>query len=184
MVKIVNMMINAEELLAPLFTHPLSRRLGFAVTFVMILAVLLTIIHQITLWQADIRLAHLPAKPTHDVMKNPLSDAIAKLPDKHLFGQAGGAKQSAALPVTSLQLRLLGVIKKNPDKYSHAIISEAGSPGKIYQIGDTLSSGVTVYAVTENSVILENEGRFEKLPLQRTTLPFQGMPKPLLKKEE
>ena len=88
--------------------------------------------------------------------------------------------QSAILPVTSLQIRLIGVIKSTPDTFSRVIISESNQPGKIYSVGDSLpSSGVKIYAITAEGVILDNSGRLEKLPLQRTPLMFQGMPKSL-----
>jgi hypothetical protein len=56
---------------------------------------------------------------------------------------------------------------------SKAYISISGQPGKIYQIGDNLPYGVKVYDITPDTVILENDGHLEKLPLPREKLLFK-----------
>ena len=180
MVRIVNM--NLDELLSPLLANHWSRPAGLGAILVAGILFCATLIHDIIAWHSDYKLTQQQPTAVDTALKNQTLEKIINLPELHLYGQYGAANQST-IPVTSLQFHLLGIIKKTPDKYSRVIISEAGGPGKVYQIGDTLSSGVKVYAITENSIILENAGRFEKLPLTRSPLPFQGKPKSLLKKE-
>ena len=63
---------------------------------------------------------------------------------------------------------------------SKAYISIDGQPSKIYQVGESLPSGVKVYDITPNEVVLENDGNLEKLPLPREQLKF----KPKLEEHE
>lgn len=171
-----------DELLSPLLTTVWGRRAGLSLLVIMLILVLVTVIQTVVTWHSDDRLAHSYAKPKgHFLQENDqLSKLIIQLPEWHLFGKYGVVEQSAILPVTSLQIRLVGVIKSTPEKYSRVIISESNQPGKVYSVGDTLpSSGVKIYAITEEGVVLNNSGRLEKLPLQRTPLQFQGMPKSL-----
>ncbi len=97
--------------------------------------------------------------------------SLSDLSSTHLFGDASN------LPITSLQLRLLGVIKSDSDENSKVIISEANQPGKVYSKGKMLPSGVIVYDISNEGVILKNNGRFEKLPLARSPLLFQDAPR-------
>jgi general secretion pathway protein C len=171
-----------EELLSPLFSNPWGRRAGLFVMVLMALLTLATLIDMAFEWRSDIKLTQSVANPNEVKIDHAsqLQKQIAQIPEWHLFGKYGVA-ESAMLPVTSLQIRLLGVIKSSPEKLSRVIISESGQPGKIYEVGDTLpSTGVKVYSITVDGVVLDNSGRLEKLPLQRMQLQFQGMPKSLL----
>ncbi len=169
-----------DELLSPLLTTTWGRRAGLGVTIVMALFVFITFVGMIFSWKNDIQLTQ--TEPLHENRMeagDQLSKLIAQIPERHLFGKYG-VLESAFLPVTSLQIHLIGVIKATPEKFSRVIISESNQPGKIYQVGDRLpSSGVKIYAITQDGVILDNAGQYEKLPLSRTQLEFQGMPKPL-----
>ena len=99
---------------------------------------------------------------------------IASIPDEHLFGKA--FSKSGDVPITNLQLRVTGIVKVQDEEngsYSKAYISISGQPSKIYQVGDSLPYGVKVYAISHDTVILENGGRLEKLPLPREKLVFK-----------
>jgi type II secretory pathway component PulC len=167
-----------EEIVAPLLVTEWGRRAGLGVAVCMIGFILITSVSMMLTWRSDFLLSRISAAMTvsHDTSSENITKWIAQIPDWHLFGKAG----AAGLPVTSLQLHLVGVIKASPEKFSRVIISEGDQPGKVYQIGDTLSSGVKVYGITDNGVVLENGGNLETLPLQRPGLNFEGMPKPLL----
>ncbi len=168
-----------DELISPLLTAPWSRRAGLCVLGIMLLFILITLIHLILTWRSDLKLTQAVTLRYSSTSSDQLSQLISQIPEWHLFGKYG-VTDSAILPVTSLQIRLVGVIKATPEKFSRVMISEANQPAKVYLVGDTLpSSGVTVYAITVEGVVLNNSGRLEKLPLQRTPLLFQGMPKPL-----
>lgn len=171
-----------DELLSPLLTTTWGRRMGQGLFILMVVLTFITFIQSLMTVRSDLKLAASHKKTNEDFLlaNDRLTRLISQLPQWHLFGKYGVVEQSAILPVTSLQIRLVGVIKSTPEKYSRVIISEANQPGKIYKVGDTLpSSGVRIDAITPEGVVLNNSGRLEKLPLQRTPLQFQGMPKSL-----
>lgn len=171
-----------DELLSPLLTTEWGRRAGMLLSILMSILVLLTFIHAVYTVVSDSRLTRVHSHSSDKTLEanEQLDRLIAKLPEQHLFGQYGVVARSAILPVTSLQIHLIGVIKSTPETFSRVIISEENRPGQIYGTGDVLpSSGVRIYAITPEGVVLDNGGRLEKLPLARPPLIFQGMPKPL-----
>ncbi len=168
-----------DELLSPLFTTTWGRRAGWGVLIIMVVLIFIAFIQALFTWYGDIALMQSHSNQNKNTAQenDQLAKQIAQIPEWHLFGKQG---ESTILPVTSLQIHLVGVIKATPEQFSRVIISESNQPGKIYGIGDTLpSSGVKIYAITSEGVVLDNGGRLEKLPLQRTPLIFQGMPKSL-----
>jgi type II secretory pathway component PulC len=168
-----------DEIISPLFTTVWGRRLGWALLIILLLALVVIFITTIMDWYGDFFGTHRkPINTSQAFSSDEAMKAISRVPDEHVFGKLG--EQNANLPITSLQLHLVGVIKAVPEKFSRVIISEGGKPSKVYQVGDVLSSGVRVQEVTNDGVVLENGGRLEKLPLQRINLQFQGMPKSLL----
>lgn len=96
------------------------------------------------------------------------SPYINALPSWHLFGIADG--NAAALPKTRLSLSLEGVLLSQDPGHSTAIIAVGGGAGKVYKIGDKLPGGAVLSAVSKASVVLENMGRMESLPLVRSEL--------------
>lgn len=125
-------------------------------------------------WYQDWKIAHqlIIEKPSLK-MTDESATIINALPKAHLFGQAFSKGQ---VPTSNLQLRVTGIVKANQEGagiFSKAYISIAGQPSKIYQIGDDLPYGVKVYDITSNMVILQNDGRLEKLPLPREPLEFK-----------
>ena len=165
-----------DELLTPLFSTRWGHQLGLACLIALSVLFLFLVGSAPFTWWSDIKLAKapLPSRTVH--VPDDTRLLIAQVPVWHLFGNS---LDQSAVPITSLQLRLMGIIKAVPEKFSRVIISEGGQPGKVYRMGDSID-GVKVYSITQDGVILENAGRFEKLPLQRQPLEFQGMPKPLL----
>ncbi len=167
-----------EDIMAPLLSTEQGRRGGLAAIAIFSLFLLITLVEIPITWHRDYLLAQTAVTTK---MAQPASDQtialIMQLPDQHLFGASG---QAADLPITSLQLHLVGIVKADTESASRVIISEAGQPGKVYQIGDSLTSGVHIKAITADGVILENGGHMEKLPLSRPPLTFQGMPKNIL----
>lgn len=133
----------------------------------------LTLGYSVWQWQSDWRLAHQEiAAPAASGGHDQTGAMIAEIPNEHLFGQ--GMTRLGEAPVTNLQLRVTGIVKMENDSHaSKAYISFASGPSKIYQAGDSLPYGVKVYAITEDAVILENDGRIEKLPLPREQLRFK-----------
>lgn len=174
-----------EDTITPLFSTQWGRRAGWAALVVMSLIVVITLIKMSLSWHADVALTRgqVDTSSNTSVYSDQSAELIAQIPGWHLFGNVTAVEQTASLPITSLQLRLIGVVHVIPENLSRVIISEAGQAGKVYQTGDNLPAGVRVNAITQDGVILENSGRLEKLPLQRQQLSFQGMPKKLLREE-
>ncbi len=166
-----------EEWITPLLTTRWGHRTGIAVLATLSLFFSILFIQMIWQWHADWQLDAAPLKQQQVSTTNQLADLINDIPAWHLYGQYGLLAKSAILPVTSLQIKLIGVIKATPNSQSRVIISEENGMGKVYKIGDVLpTSGVRVYAITDEGVILDNSGRLETLPLQRKPLQFQGKP--------
>lgn len=172
-----------DGVFSPLLTTEAGKRLGWVCLILMGLLTVITFVSTPFYWYKDVQLANGPTGISPPTIERAEGDVLSKkLPDWHLFG-LGAEQQTSIMPITSLQLHLVGVIKAAQDSQSQVIISEANQPGKMYQVGDRLGSGVKIYAITNDGVILQNGERLEKLPLQRSALMFQGMPKKLLPEE-
>lgn len=165
-----------HEITTPLFTTLWGRRAAWIVLVCFAVLCFYIGYDNVMTWREDI--AAVRGKPMVVAQSPTESTKMPAISEYHLFG--GAPEQSAILPITSLQLRLVGVIQAEPERFSRVIISQEGRPGVVYQVGDVLSSGVKVHQIAKDGVILDNSGRLEKLPLQRTPLQFQGMPKSLL----
>lgn len=136
--------------------------------------IVITGISVATEWHSDWVLAHQPVGVVAHTT-DASDKAMAALPKAHLFGQALMADGN--LPITNLQCRVTSIIKvinAHGDDASRAIITINGDAGKVYQVGDALPDGVKIYQINANAVVLENEGRLEKLPLPRTQLVFKA----------
>ncbi|HEU5281373.1 MAG TPA: type II secretion system protein N [Gammaproteobacteria bacterium] len=144
-----------------------SLHLGFG------LLCLLTLGLGLNTWVSDWALIH--QAPMVAAIPHENSNTLQKhIADAHLFGRNLSA--DGDVPVTNLDCRVTGITKifnEHGSDVSHATISIAGAPDKRYQVGDALPDGVKIVGIESNAVILENDGRLEKLPLPRTTLVFQ-----------
>jgi len=123
-------------------------------------------------WYADWQLAHQIIKPVVKLDTDANARLIASIPEQHLFGISA----TGDMPVTNLELRVTGIARETNEaneNVSKAYISIAGAPSKIFQVGDTLPDGVKIYQITTDTVILENAGQLEKLPLPREKLQFK-----------
>ena len=172
-----------DELVSPLFSTQWGRRSGVMLLGFMLFLIVLMFFQMIWEWRSDVKLATLTEQQNNRQAQaeSQLAELINHIPEWHLYGKYGVVSKAESLPVTSLQIKLVGVIKATPDSKSRVIISEENGPGKVYQVGDTLpSSGVKINSITKDGVILENSGRLENLPLQRKPLQFKGLPQSML----
>lgn len=91
--------------------------------------------------------------------------------DLHLFGVAAKQPVSASAPIeakeTGLKLSLRGVFAADNPNQAMAIIADARGEEKVYRKSETIFSGVTLYEVYPDRVILERSGSFETLSLPR-----------------
>jgi hypothetical protein len=151
-----------------------QRNLLYLAAGVLLLLVVTTFFSSLWQWHSDWVLIHQPAPAAQTVQADQTTAMIRSLPDAHLFGQA--FSNTNGMPITNLQLRVTGIVKTNTDSgnnVSKAYISISGQPAKIYEVGDSLPYGVKVYSISDEAVILENDGHLEKLPLPREQLEFK-----------
>lgn len=123
-------------------------------------------------WYQDWVIAHQPVKATVSSIDDTQA-LIASIPDAHLFGQSF---RDGDVPISSLQLQVTGIVKMDDEtsgRSSKVYISIQGQPSKIYEKGDDLPYGVKVYDIAPDTVILQNNGKLEKLPLARPKLEFK-----------
>ncbi|MES2218075.1 MAG: type II secretion system protein N [Pseudomonadota bacterium] len=177
MAQIKEIKLALEELYAPIFLSERSRYAGIITFVAVVLLVAYAVVSTLCSWYGDFKAPQALPKDTHIASVNTEAQLITELPKQHLLGLAEG--DDAFLPITSLQLRLTGILKDAGDKHSKVIIAEGEQPGKVYTVGDTLLSGIVINAINEDGIVLEHSGRLEKLPLMREALAFQDAPKTL-----
>lgn len=133
---------------------------------------LLTLGKMVKEWQHDFKIAH-PQKAIALVTKNkvnPDQEAIInEILTTHLFGRS--VPMVGNMPLTNLQLHLTGIVQSANE--SKAYIAIANQPGKIYHTGEQLAYGAKIYAITNDTVVLQNDDRLEKLTLAREKLEFK-----------
>lgn len=169
---------NRKKMMIPTI-HMTQRNIFIAAAGTALLA-LLTTIYVASTWYHDWRLTSHPVTYFPQV-SGKKDHSIEKIPDMHIFGQALIA--TGDMPITSLQLTVTGIVREqttDDNNLSKAYISISGGQSKIYHVGETLPDGVKIYDITPDTVILENGGRLEKLPLPREKLEF----KPQVKNSE
>lgn len=168
-----------DEYITPFLQSERGRHIGMGVLILFSVLFCYSLITTLVTWKSDYTLSHsqLAVRPANNNLDEAMQ-LIADIPNQHLFGLAASSENDF-LPITSLQVRLKGIIKTTDDTQSRAIISQADKAGKIYRIGDELISGITINSINTDNVILEHNGRLEKLPLARPPLLFQDMPTPL-----
>lgn len=148
----------------------LPQRLALGLTIGLSAVLSITLIYVCWQWYDDFQLAHTHQTSITLPTTTEAATLITNLPNTHLFG-----KGMAGLPITSLHLLVTGIVKvgDEPNASSKAYISISGQPSKIYHVGDELPGGVHVYSISNDTIILENDGELEKLPLPRQPLQFK-----------
>lgn len=89
----------------------------------------------------------------------------------HLFGDAGGALDLAALaaqaPETSLKLTLRGTLNEEGEDVGIAIIADESGEHRRYRVGDELPGGARLVGIAAGRVLLSRAGVTEGLSLPR-----------------
>jgi type II secretory pathway component PulC len=155
-----------------MFPLQLNQRYLLASIAALGLFVAATFIYVISAWYLDWQLAHQKITPDLKLNNDSGARLIATIPSQHLFGLS----TTGDMPITNLQLRVTGIARETDahnENISKAYISISGGPSKIFQVGDNLPDGVKIYEITPDTVILENAGQLEKLPLPREKLTFK-----------
>lgn len=94
---------------------------------------------------------------------------IEQIAAANLFGQRRALDSAAPLdaPETALNLTLKGILAYGSDKSSRALIADASGKEKPYGVDDDVPGGATLKSIHADRVILERNGRFETLRLDR-----------------
>lgn len=148
-----------------------KRWLALGALVVMGLIVCDAVISTLKTWYHDVIFSSSHKSTQQDDPKS----VLLSLPSAHLFGDHQVVERINRYPVATF-LKLEGVMNATSENASRAIIASQGARGKLYSVGDELASGQNVYAIVNNEVVLENEGRYEKLMLKRKPLVFQEKP--------
>lgn len=168
-----------DDILWPLLVTDWGRRVAWGLVIALAFILITTILGTVSAWKSDANLSQAQSHINIFPDKEDVMDTILHIPQQHLFGEAHSQLRNTVLPVTSLQLRLEGVMMGLPEQFSRVIISRGSQSGKVYYIGDHVISGVIVHSIMQDGVVLDNHGRLEKLSLPRLALSFQGMPRSL-----
>lgn len=151
----------------------LNKRLSFGFFLASLLTFVLLAAFVFSSWREDWRLSHKLPQPilAKKVENNEMAQLIEGIPHSHLFGQP--IKSVGNVPLTNLQFRLTGIV--HSDNTSKAYIAIGGQPSKIYRTGDIVpNSEAKIFAITDDTVIIQNEGRLEKITLTRQKLQFKN----------
>jgi len=131
----------------------------------------------------------LPSNSSFSTSNNGDSNSVdlAALKELDLFGKSGGvALVSVAIPEieqavdTRLKLILRGTMPSNNEQFARAVIGD-GPRQKTFSIGEELSigpRGVKLSRVFVDRVILDNNGRYENLPLYQNKDGYKRLPQP------
>lgn len=101
---------------------------------------------------------------------------IKLLIDRHLFGKVNVASKPEPAPDTSdapetrLNLKLAGIILADNSELSRALIANSNGKQKSYRVGDNIDgASASVHEIYSDHVVLERNGRYETLRLQKTS---------------
>lgn len=119
--------------------------------------------------------AGAPVAPVEDAVVT--GDRIAAL---HLFGDVAEPPKPTTpikqpkqtIKKTNLNLKLAGVFAYEPQERAIAIISADNKPEEAYLVGDKIIGSVTLKSVHTDHVIIENNGRDEKVKLPENVTPI------------
>jgi type II secretory pathway component PulC len=89
----------------------------------------------------------------------------------HLFGAY--ASNLGNLPLASLGVTLIGIFADNNNK-STALITLSGGQSKFYHVGDKLAPNVVIDKILPYSVVVQHNGRLEKLAMPIQPLKFSN----------
>lgn len=96
---------------------------------------------------------------------------LTQLPRYHLLGEYTIIDPNA-LPVTALDLKLIGTFVTEPQLQSSAIISSASGGQKLYRQGDIIFGNIKIKKILNDRIILEHQDQLELLLLPQSTLEF------------
>ncbi len=165
--------------LAALADKPPLQRLNNALPFLVSVVLVIALGYTLAGLSWQIYQSMQPAEDTSVVPQTsaPVARAqphqdIRRITRAWLFGKAENSKPAPVqenAPVTKLNLVLRGVLAANPDDVALAIIAKSqGGKEEIYAIGDNIQHGVTLSEIRPDHVIIDRNGRAEKLVMPKS----------------
>jgi general secretion pathway protein C len=101
---------------------------------------------------------------------------LATIVGAHLFGEAAAPATLGPAPPSSLPLSLAGVIAVDDPATGYAIVGESPASAKLHAVGAELPGGALLRAVYADHVLVEHDGRLERLDLPRRLLALVADP--------
>ncbi|MDM3872572.1 type II secretion system protein N [Porticoccus sp. W117] len=114
-----------------------------------------------------------PIGQSHSSTATPASSQFSSRAVAQLFGtqqvkaEAPNTKPVKDIPLTRLNLKLIGTFSHSDHKSASALIAHGNKPSKRYYGGETVPGGAELVSVTPSSVILRRNGRDEVLLFPR-----------------
>ena len=81
--------------------------------------------------------------------------------------------------LSSLNIKIVGILFANDDKFSQVIISSSDKKDQILGVGDRLSNGALIKKITKDGILIEWKGALERINLVKDVLIFDAPIKPL-----
>jgi type II secretory pathway component PulC len=154
-----------------LLSHPYTKPAALLVIALSGLWIVINFITDIVLIVHKPSLSTPPSASTTTATQT--SNQLAQIPKWHLFGQTPpNITNTAQIPLSDLNLTLVGTLLKPKHSHSSALIKDASGNIKSYRIGDMITSGVTLFKIMPDSVVIKRNGELEKLTLPNRELKF------------
>ncbi len=156
----------------PVMMQQLNQRLAAMTSLLLIIACAYLLVEMTWMIfpQDDAVVSSAQQQKQPPVNQKTQQDNFNKLTMANIFGVSEKAvtQQQSKVPETKLNLTLKGVLAALPMKLASAIIAQ-GKSGKedIYSVGDKLPGGVEIKEIHPEYVMLDRNGRREKLILQK-----------------
>jgi general secretion pathway protein C len=118
-----------------------------------------------------------PAPPVQPIHNETID--VAAIAQAHLFGftpVVAAAQDATNAPTTSIPLVLVGTIAADDPRDGLAILGENPAAAKVFAVGDNVPGSAKLHEVYTEYVVIDHNGRLEKLMLPRQTQP--GTPAP------
>lgn len=107
--------------------------------------------------------------PTIAITPAPITTPLIDVSQLHVFGMYNAAVGNLPVATTSLKLQGTVVIKDTPSR-SQALITSLGQPTQAYHVGDVLPGNMKITLISEDYIVIDNNGSLEKLPLPIETV--------------
>ena len=144
----------------------------------------LLVVSALLLWQAKsaVQLWQLSKQSTNIpvVHKIPASPHLVTISQYHLFGTyVPKSVDNDEVSLSSLNFTVIGIFLATPPDKSSALMDLGEGTSKTYKVGDTLQGDVKLYKISKDAVVIEREGHYESIPLDKETLQFEQQAPPL-----